>query len=502
MADIFLSYAREDRERAKVLAKALEDHCWTVWWDPQIPPGKTFDQVIETALDEAKSVVVLWSKESIGSDWVKEEADEAKRRNILVPALIDRVNPPLGFRRIHAADLIDWEGDKNHPGFAGLLVAISEIVGPPVIEEPVGARTKISESQAETVKATGDKSDREPRLSVPEQQPVSSVTPPTDGEPDFGLSSVTVARPKRKRGSAIVIGVATLVLLAIGIFLVNDWKKPSKLTTTIPPSPGRQTGGQPIAEKKPKNADSFTNSIGMKFVRIPPGSFLMGNDISPAETARKYGGGAGQYEYEHPQHKVSIEQPFYLQSTEVTQGQWKKVMGDNPSHFVNCGEDCPVEQVSWNDAQEFVKKLNELESTDKYRLPSEAEWEYACRAGTTTEYSFGDDSSKLGDYAWYSDNSNGQPHPVRQKKPNAWGLYDMHGNILEWVEDDWHKNYEGAPHDGRAWVDEPRGSHRVLRGGFWNGNQNSARAASRDNYIPYGPGNYVGFRLCSSSPIF
>ena len=127
----------------------------------------------------------------------------------------------------------------------------------------------------------------------------------------------------------------------------------------------------------------------------------------------------------------------------VTQKQWKKVMGNNPSNFK--GEDRPVESVSWEDVQEFVKKLNEKEGTDKYRLPSEAEWEYACRAGTQTRYSFGDDESKLNEYAWYDKNSGSETHPVGQKKPNSWDLYDMHGNVWEWVQDRWHDKYKGAP---------------------------------------------------------
>ena len=122
-------------------------------------------------------------------------------------------------------------------------------------------------------------------------------------------------------------------------------------------------------------------------------------------------------------------------------------MGDNPSHVK--GDDLPVERVSWDDVQEFIRKLNKKEGTDKYRLPSEAEWEYACRAGATTRYSFGDSESKLGDYAWYHENSGDKTHPVGKKKPNPYGLYDMHGNVWERVQDERH-SYDGAPNDGSA----------------------------------------------------
>ncbi len=170
-------------------------------------------------------------------------------------------------------------------------------------------------------------------------------------------------------------------------------------------------------EKIPK---TYTNTIRMKFALIPAGEFMMGSE---------------EYDEEKPVHKVTINKPFYLGIYPVTQREWEAVMGNSPSNFK--GDDLPVEHVSWDDVQEFIKKLNEKEGTDKYRLPSEAEWEYAARAGTTTRYSFGDDKSKLSDYAWYSTempfwHSSKTPE-VGQKKPNPWGLCDMPGNVYEWV---------------------------------------------------------------------
>jgi formylglycine-generating enzyme required for sulfatase activity len=138
--------------------------------------------------------------------------------------------------------------------------------------------------------------------------------------------------------------------------------------------------------------------------------------------------------------------------------------------------------------------LNEKEGTDKYRLPSESEWEYSCRAGTQTAFSFGDDDTKLGDYAWYYDNSGGQTHPVGQKKPNRWGLYDMHGNIREWVQDNWHDHYVGAPLDGNAW-EVGNSSRRVLRGGGWDAYARFCRSALRHKYVPDSLHSDLGFRL-------
>jgi formylglycine-generating enzyme required for sulfatase activity len=222
------------------------------------------------------------------------------------------------------------------------------------------------------------------------------------------------------------------------------------------------------SEARPAERKSFTNSLGMTFVLIPAGTFQMGSP--PGE--------AGRFDDER-RHQVTISRPFYLQTTQVTQGQWERVMGHNPSFFKKCGKDCPVERVSWHDAQAFIARLNHMEKTDEYTLPTEAEWEYACRAGSTTRFSFGDDAAKLGDYAWHGGNSGGTPRPVGQKKPNAWGLYDMHGNVWEWCLD-WYGPYPDRP------VTDPTGpdvgQFRVLRGGSWDFGYLDLFRCARCNY--------------------
>ena len=224
----------------------------------------------------------------------------------------------------------------------------------------------------------------------------------------------------------------------------------------------------------------------MEFILIAAGSFLMGSSEG--------------FNNEKPPHLVEIAKPFYFQKTEVTQGQWKKVMGVNPSFFNECGDECPVENVSWDDVQRFIKELNQREKTNIYRLPSEAEWEYACRGLTTTKYSFGDNANELKKYAWHTspDGKQSTAHKVATKAPNPWGAYDTHGNVWEWVEDDWHDSYQGAPTDGRAWLDNPRGLRRVLRGGSWMDRAISCRSAMRyAAFRDYRNAN-VGFRLCRS----
>ena len=204
--------------------------------------------------------------------------------------------------------------------------------------------------------------------------------------------------------------------------------------------------------------ERITNSLGMEFVLIKPGKFMMG---SPENEAGRYSG--------ERQHRVNLTEAFYLQTTAVTLGQWQALMGKNPSSQKACGDNCPVEEVSWDDVQGFIRKLNQKEGADKYRLPTEAEWEYACRAGSTTAFPNGgitqlqcDRDDNLDSIGWYCGNSNNTLHPVTQKKPNAWGLYDMHGNVQEWCQD-WFGVY---PYDE---VTNPKGppsgSYRAMRGG-------------------------------------
>ncbi|WP_349247218.1 formylglycine-generating enzyme family protein [Anaerobaca lacustris] len=218
-------------------------------------------------------------------------------------------------------------------------------------------------------------------------------------------------------------------------------------------------------------------------VFIPPGEFVMG---SPSTEP-------GRYRGEGPQHCVTLTKGFYLGVYEITQSQWRAVMGDNPSHFQ--GDDLPVENVSWEDAVAFCRKLSEQEGVE-YRLPTEAEWEYACRAGSSTRYHSGDSDSDLGDYAWYHANSNRRTQPVGRKKPNAWGLHDMHGNVWEWCQD----RYVAYP---RHSVTDPlgvaSGADRAFRGGSWQSIARDCRSACR-LWITLGyRDNAMGFRLARTA---
>ncbi|MBE9517687.1 MAG: SUMF1/EgtB/PvdO family nonheme iron enzyme [Bacteroidetes bacterium] len=243
-----------------------------------------------------------------------------------------------------------------------------------------------------------------------------------------------------------------------------------------------------------KTVDFF----GIKFIPIPAGEFMMGSPPDEKDrldyefNSQSFGIGGIIFEIEGPIHPVTITKPFYLGIHPVTQKEWKQIMGKNPSGFK--GDNLPVEKVSWEDVQKFINKLNEKESTGRYRLPSEAEWEYAARAGTTTRYSFGDDESELEDHAWYLENSENKTHPVSQKKPNPWGIYDMHGNVCEWVQDEWHNTYNGAPADGSAWEDGSS-AYRVIRGGSGFLDAGYCRSALRFTFGPGFRDRGLGFRL-------
>jgi formylglycine-generating enzyme required for sulfatase activity len=218
-----------------------------------------------------------------------------------------------------------------------------------------------------------------------------------------------------------------------------------------------------------------------ELIAIPAGTFSMGsNDLNN----------------EKPLHSVSIQR-FALGKYEVTQGQWKAVMGSSPSYFTNCGDTCPVENVSWNVIQQYIQKLNAM-SGKQFRLPSEAEWEYACRAGGSHKYCGSDDRDAVAWYGAYASpvgTSAKTTNPVGTREANAFGLYDMSGNVWEWVQDYYHDSYSGAPSDGSAWESGGAQKFRVLRGGSWFDDPAVLRSASRFWVIPGFRYNFIGFRL-------
>ena len=279
---------------------------------------------------------------------------------------------------------------------------------------------------------------------------------------------------------------ATATLLACASRAPGDDATAKLASDTTVAASGANT---PVA-----SSSEITNSIGMKLMLVPKGEFAMGS----APGNRNSDG-------DERQHAVTITRDYFIGAFEVTQAQYKQVMGRNPSYFqgariAGSSAGHPVECVSWNDAVAFCRRLSELPEEKAagrvYRLPTEAEWEYACRAGNPGEYAFGDQTEMLGDYCWYAANCGGQTHPVGEKKPNAWGLYDMHGNAWEWCAD-WY-----ARHSGRPEIDPTgpsQGTDRVYRGGGYGYGASYCRSANRTATAPSFRG-FTGFRVAMGVP--
>ena len=316
-------------------------------------------------------------------------------------------------------------------------------------------------------------------------QAQATTTPPAA----FYFGDNAAPREKKSRRVPLMVG-ALLVLLLIAGGVV--WLLMNRNRESVKPS----SNAAPATANLPR---AVKNSIGMEFVLVPAGAFMMGSENGEAT--------------EKPVHRVTIGKDFYMGKYEVTQAEWQQVMGNNPSYFKNCDE-CPADTITWNDAQEFIRRMNAKGDGFTYRLPSEAEWEYACRAGTTGDY-----AGNLDAMAWYFDNSGDAPmkdsewseekvqantnhnrsHPVGQKQPNAFGLYDMHGNVWEWCEDVWHGNYQGAPTDGSAWLKGGDPKQRILRGASWYYNAPILRSAYRRSNTPDHQSNGYGLRLVALS---
>jgi formylglycine-generating enzyme required for sulfatase activity len=249
--------------------------------------------------------------------------------------------------------------------------------------------------------------------------------------------------------------------------------------------------GLKTTDQLPNHGETFTNALGMEFIYIAPASFLMGSpSTEPGRDA------------DERRHKVTLTTGYWLQATEITQGQWQTLMGSNPSHFKDSGEDYPVENVSYGDVQKFIKRLNDASAPEQYRLPTEAEWEFGARAGSDKAFASGDISdlgcgkdNKLRKTAWYCGTSNERTHAVGQKQPNAWGLYDMHGNVWEWCRD-WYGAYSfGEVIDAKG---PPDGKYRISRGGSWYDGAGLCRSAYRGRFSPGRRNGDLGFRLVKS----
>ncbi len=408
LSDIFISYKREEQDEARQLAVALEKQGWSVWWDPKLRAGEYFDDVIEKALNEARCVIVMWSKRSAQSRYVKDEASYALDFDKLVPVAIEEVHLPFRFRNIQTPQLIHWDGSDQFMAFKSLVGDIVAKLGQPTTAK---------------------------------------------------LKQVLPAESQRKR-----------------------------VATAEPSGEDRVTGT--VFQDTLKDS-----SKGPEMVFIAGGKFQMGTDPEMDSDGD---------EDEQPRHEVTIG-AFSIGKHEVTFAEY-----DTFANATNreLPEDegwgrgrQPVINVSWQDAMAYTKWLSE-QTGKRYRLPTEAEWEYAARAGTDTNYWWGNDIQQQGK-VWANCAGCGsqwdgkQTAPVGSFKPNVFGVYDMLGNALEWVQDCWHDSYKGSPDDGSAWERAGGGAcaGRMIRGGFWDGGPGDLRSAKRYMDSTVYRYNYLGFRL-------
>jgi len=319
-----------------------------------------------------------------------------------------------------------------------------------------------------------------------ELKPASALNPKVSGEWDKWINKCTKSNPDERFQSACEARDALPQEVGRRDAVVKAESQP------VPQQPAKKAARDTVAPLgSPELGTNWTiPDHKIEMIWIAPGSFTMGSPSSER----------GRDDDEGPQHRVTISKGYWLGKYEVTKGQWQALMGSNPSYFTQSGTNAPVEHVSWNDAQEYCRKLTERERAAgrlpagyEYSLPTEAQWEFACRAGTTGPYAGTGTLSSMG---WYDDNSGSTTHPVGQKQANAWGLYDMHGNVWEWCHD-WYGSYPGGA------VTDPTGassgSYRVGRGGSWNLDAGFCRSALRIILDPSNRFINLGFRLALRS---
>ena len=286
-----------------------------------------------------------------------------------------------------------------------------------------------------------------------------------------------------RRNQMVVGGLLVLLIVAVvGISQIpkRETSVYPAATPTITPlaSPATDSLARTAQSSLPKTS-GFTNKFGIEMIYVPSGTFMMGSTKEVDAT---------------PVHQITINYSFYMGKYEVTQGEWGSVMGRNPSKFKDCAT-CPVERVTFRDVQSFINKLNASNDGFRYRLPTETEWEYACRAETTGDY-----AGNLSEMAWYSSNSGKKTHAVGGRQSNAWGLYDMHGNVWEWCNDLYQDDYKGAPDDGSSRLNDLDSLGRVLRGGSWADDARSSRSAYRTYSDGDTASDQFGFRLVAVVP--
>lgn len=445
---VFIAYSREDES----FLVDLKDHLQTlirqqvisVWFDREIKPGDDWDAAIKANLKSADLILLLFSLKALNSDylWDTELKHSLARHKTGEAIVVPVILRPCQWKKVEMEGIIlgnihalptDGKPVSQWPDKDDAYLSIADGVDE--------LATKLRRRRFEAFQKQADEAARILQAEKMEQARLQKEK--QDAEQ---------ARLQKEREAVERIRLQKEKEIAERIRLQKEKE-----------------------EAEARLLDPFYDEL----IEIQGGTFEMGSNETDSEK---------------PIHKVTVP-PFWMQKTQVTQAQWKAVMGENPSHFK--GENLPVECVSWDEVQVFLKKLNAL-TCKKYRLPSEAEWEFAAYGGVKSKGFKFAGSNELKEVGWFNENSGSKTHPVAQLKANELGLFDMTGNVWEWCEDKWHNNYCGAPTDGSAWI-PGKSTCRVVRGGSWGWSDINVRSAFRLINYATGRSNNFGFRVAHDS---
>ena len=504
MTDVFISYSRNDREHVRLIAEALGREGLDVWWDPEIPPGESFSQVIDRQLKEAKCIIAVWSKSSVNSNWVQEEADDGMVRNTLIPVMIDDIELPRGFKRLQTADLRDWRGDVKDPNWQLILTQVRKLVS-----------TRDASEAAERQADARERSAPPPPVSTQraQQAPAKNSGGAPIGLIALGLLLLAggaaafyfLAGPGAGEKTLIVDGdEATGPETPNVEVAANDAESVDEAAADEPsPAVVEAVAAAPIEEENEAPVADSETDITVEpleaVAEFADGDVFRDCDDCPELRAFASGGsfsmGApdgefGRDDAETPQVSVTLSRPFAIGVYEVTYDEWNVCLADGgcnnyapPDMGWGQGRR-PVVNISYEDAKAYADWLSE-KTGHSYRLPSEAEWEYTARGGKAGAFTFGDlittrQANFNGQYP-YKNSARGsfrsKTVEVGSFSANQFGLYDVHGNVWEWTEDCWRASHRGAPEDGSSVGGAC--SSRVLKGGAWNAGAWRLRSAHR-----------------------
>lgn len=540
MPDVFISYNRQDRDVAQRVAASLGEEGFDVWWDGVLRSGETYDEVTERNLRDAGAVVVLWSKRSANSKWVRAEATVGERSSTLVPALIEDCDRPVRFELVQTADLRHWRGDRNDPAWRLFVLDIREAVAnrkaaPPASQRAAPAPDATVETAFWTsIKDSQDAAEYDAYLSrYPEghfadlakarlrqlKQAAAKPAPARQEEaPARPRPAPPPPAPEKSRAGVnplaiVAAAVATVAVIGGGAFFllrpgtkavqtaaapVPEVDKPALQSPPIgpapavakEPSPAPTTPSDPTPDPPPAETvappqppsppveKSYTPCPDCPtMVRLPGGAFKMG---SPDQER-------GRNPWESPQHPVTIA-PFAIAATETTEAQWAACVADGQCRAKRSlgGATAPVLGVTWREATGYAAWLSR-KTGKAFRLPSEAEWEYAARGGTASAYWWGE-TFEAGKVA------RGAPKASGSFAPNGFGLFDISGNAREWVEDCYVNNFTATPTDGSPnRIGDCR--LRTIRDGYWSSSPSDLRVANRGRLAADASAEYLGFRV-------